>query len=415
MESSEIIGFIILFLLILGSAFFSSAETALMSVSIIKLKSSENINKKSTPILLNILEDKEKMLSAILIGNNIVNIAASALTTTLALKIFGSYAVSFFAGVLTLIILVFGEISPKTLASRNPEKFVYFYARPIQIIIFILIPFIYVVNILAGLVLKVLGSSANLTKDSVTQEEIRTMLEVSHEDGNTSKEEHKMINNIFDFGETIVRDLMTPRIDIVAIDVSATYEEFIDIYKKEQYTRIPVYEEKIDNIIGILNIKDVLLNEESKEFNIRDIMREPLYTYEQMSIAKLLLEMKKNFHNMAIVLDEYGTAAGLLSLEDILEEIFGDIRDEYDRDEEENIKKLKDGKYLVDASMKLDDINEYLSLDLYSDEYESIGGLLIEILGELPKEKDSVQIKNVKLVVTKMDGNRIEKLLLYIS
>ena len=412
--SGDIAGLSFLVFFILMSAFFSSAETALMTVSNISLRTLAQSGRKNALILLKILDKKEKMLSAILIGNNIVNLSASALATSLSIKLWGDYAVGLATGVLTLLVLVFGEISPKTLASRYSEDLAMFYAKPIYALMFILTPLIFLVNIFAGAVLFLFGANTRSSKEHITEEEIRTIVDVGHEEGILENEERKMINNVFDFGDTIVRDVMTPRIDMVAIDITADFDELISLYRQEQYTRIPVYEESTDNIVGIINVKDLLLNDNKKDFKIKDILREPLFTYEHQSLAKLFMEMKKNFHNIVIVLDEYGTAAGLLTLEDILEEIFGDIRDEYDRDEEESIKKLGEKEYLVDASMKLGDINEYFNIDLSSEDYESIGGLVLEKLGHLPEENEELEVSDIRIKVEKMAKNRIDTLRLYL-
>jgi hypothetical protein len=385
-----------------------------MTVSNIRLRTLAQSGRKNALILLKILDKKEKMLSAILIGNNIVNLSASALATSLSIKLWGDYAVGLATGVLTLLVLVFGEISPKTLASRYSEDLAMFYAKPIYALMFILTPLIFLVNIFAGAVLFLFGANTRSSKEHITEEEIRTIVDVGHEEGILENEERKMINNVFDFGDTIVRDVMTPRIDMVAIDITADFDELISLYRQEQYTRIPVYEESTDNIVGIINVKDLLLNDNKKDFKIKDILREPLFTYEHQSLAKLFMEMKKNFHNIVIVLDEYGTAAGLLTLEDILEEIFGDIRDEYDRDEEESIKKLGEKEYLVDASMKLGDINEYFNIDLSSEDYESIGGLVLEKLGHLPEENEELEVSDIRIKVEKMAKNRIDTLRLYL-
>ncbi len=414
MDSGDIAGLSFLVFFILMSAFFSSAETALMTVSNIRLRTLAQSGRKNALILLKILDKKEKMLSAILIGNNIVNLSASALATSLSIKLWGDYAVGLATGVLTLLVLVFGEISPKTLASRYSEDLAMFYAKPIYALMFILTPLIFLVNIFAGAVLFLFGANTRSSKEHITEEEIRTIVDVGHEEGILENEERKMINNVFDFGDTIVRDVMTPRIDMVAIDITADFDELISLYRQEQYTRIPVYEESTDNIVGIINVKDLLLNDNKKDFKIKDILREPLFTYEHQSLAKLFMEMKKNFHNIVIVLDEYGTAAGLLTLEDILEEIFGDIRDEYDRDEEESIKKLGEKEYLVDASMKLGDINEYFNIDLSSEDYESIGGLVLEKLGHLPEENEELEVSDIRIKVEKMAKNRIDTLRLYL-
>ena len=414
LDSGDIAGLSFLVFFILMSAFFSSAETALMTVSNIRLRTLAQSGRKNALILLKILDKKEKMLSAILIGNNIVNLSASALATSLSIKLWGDYAVGLATGVLTLLVLVFGEISPKTLASRYSEDLAMFYAKPIYALMFILTPLIFLVNIFAGAVLFLFGANTRSSKEHITEEEIRTIVDVGHEEGILENEERKMINNVFDFGDTIVRDVMTPRIDMVAIDITADFDELISLYRQEQYTRIPVYEESTDNIVGIINVKDLLLNDNKKDFKIKDILREPLFTYEHQSLAKLFMEMKKNFHNIVIVLDEYGTAAGLLTLEDILEEIFGDIRDEYDRDEEESIKKLGEKEYLVDASMKLGDINEYFNIDLSSEDYESIGGLVLEKLGHLPEENEELEVSDIRIKVEKMAKNRIDTLRLYL-
>ncbi len=414
MGSGDIAGLSFLVFFILMSAFFSSAETALMTVSNIRLRTLAQSGRKNALILLKILDKKEKMLSAILIGNHIVNLSASALATSLSIKLWGDYAVGLATGVLTLLVLVFGEISPKTLASRYSEDLAMFYAKPIYALMFILTPLIFLVNIFAGAVLFLFGANTRSSKEHITEEEIRTIVDVGHEEGILENEERKMINNVFDFGDTIVRDVMTPRIDMVAIDITADFDELISLYRQEQYTRIPVYEESTDNIVGIINVKDLLLNDNKKDFKIKDILREPLFTYEHQSLAKLFMEMKKNFHNIVIVLDEYGTAAGLLTLEDILEEIFGDIRDEYDRDEEESIKKLGEKEYLVDASMKLGDINEYFNIDLSSEDYESIGGLVLEKLGHLPEENEELEVSDIRIKVEKMAKNRIDTLRLYL-
>lgn len=414
MDSGDIVALSVLIILILMSAFFSSAETAFMAVNNIRLRTLAGEGKKNAITALKILDEKDKMLSAILIGNNIVNLSSSALATSLTLKIFGNYAVSFATGILTLLILIFGEISPKTLASRYSEKLVLFYAKLIFGLMTILTPLIFIVNIAAGGVLKIFGADSGDIKEHITQEELRTIVDVGHEEGILENEERKMINNVFDFGDIIVRDLMIPRIDMISIDINASFDELMEVYRKEQYTRIPVYEDSTDNIIGIINVKDLLLNDNKNNFKIKDILREPLFTYEHKNVAELLLEMKKNFHNIVIVLDEYGMAAGLVTLEDILEEIFGEIRDEYDRDEEENIKRVKEGEYLVDASMRIDDINEYFNLELSSEDYESIGGLILENLGHLPIEGEECDIEKLHFIVEKMDKNRMEKLRLYL-
>ena len=227
-------------------------------------------------------------------------------------------------------------------------------------------------------------------------------------------EEKKMITNVFDFGENLAKDIMVPRIDMTFINVDATYDELLETFREEKYTRIPVYEESTDNVIGIINVKDLLLLEGKENFSIRDFLRQPLYTYEFKKAAELMVEMRKTLNNIVIVLDEYGATAGLITLEDMLEEIVGEIRDEYDEDEEESVVEIEPGQYRVNASLKLDDLNEYLNLKLESEDYDSLGGLVIGLLDHLPEEGEEVTHKGLRMVVEHMDKNRIETILLYL-
>ena len=384
MDNYTLLQSVILLSLLLSSGFFSSAETALMTVNTHRLRSLADRGNKNAAILLTILQRPEKVLSAILIGNNIVNLSASALATTLTLRLFGSYAVSIVTGVLTLLILVFGEIMPKNLANLYAETIALSYAFPIRLLIFLLTPLICIVNGIARGVSKLLGADPEKKKDAITEEELRTIVEVSHEEGIIENEERKMINNVFDFGETLARDIMVPRIDIAFISVDASYDELLAVFRKERYTRIPVYEETTDNVIGVINVKDLLLTNNKENFTIRDYLRKPLYTYEFKKTAELMLDMKKSYSNIAIVLDEYGVTAGLITIEDMLEEIVGDIRDEYDADEADDFIQLSEGEYLIDGSMKLDEINELLGTKILSEDYDSLGGFIMGELGRLP-------------------------------
>lgn len=414
MDSADVIQLVALVILIGLSAFFSSAETAYTTVSKIRIRSLCDEGDKRALKVNKIIEDSGKMLSAILIGNNIVNISASSLATTLAIKIWGSYATGIVTGVLTLIILIFGEITPKTLATLNAEKIALGYSSIIYGLMWVLTPVIAVVNKLSLIVLKVLRVDTNKKVSTITETELRTIVDVGHEEGVIESDERKMINNVFDFGDSLAKDIMVPRIDMICISKDDPYEEVLAVFKKEKYTRIPVYEDSQDNVIGILNVKDLLLSDSEKDFKVTQIMREPYFTYEYKKTSELLDEMKKTSNNISIVLDEYGATAGLITLEDILEEIVGEIRDEYDSDEEDSIKKIKNNEYIIDGIMKLDDINEALDIGLKSKDYDSLGGLIIEILDHLPTKGESVQYKNCKFVVEKLDKNRVDKVHMYI-
>ena len=414
MDSSDYIQLLILILLIGLSAFFSSAETALTTVNKIRIRNLAEAGDKSAVTLTKVLEDQGKMLSAILVGNNVVNLTASSMSTTLAMNIWSNKAVGIATGVLTLVILVFGEISPKTISTLYSEKISLKYAKIIYLFMTVMTPVIYAVNVLSSGFLRLVHVDPNRKQEAITEDELRTIVEVSHEEGVIESEEKKIINNVFDFGDSVAKDIMVPRIDMAMVEVGATYDELIDIFREEKYTRMPVYEETTDNVIGIINMKDVHLIDRNEEFHVRDLLREPLYTYEYKNTAELMVEMRQTSNNMIIVLDEYGATAGMITLEDLLEEIVGEIRDEYDEDEEQELVEVGPGEYVVEGSMKLDDLNDLLDLELESEDYDSIGGLIIGQLDRLPEEGESVVCDGIRLVVDRLDKNRIDRVHMYL-
>lgn len=386
-----------------------------MAVNKIRVRNLADAGLSSAQTLMKVLDNQPKMLSAILIGNNIVNISASSLATILVTRAFGDMYVGVGTGILTLLVLIFGEITPKTSATLYSETMALRFAKPIYMIMQVLTPVIFIVDKLSQGVLRLLHVDPNKKQDAITEDELRTIVEVSHEEGVIESDEKKMIYNVFDFGDSVAKDIMVPRIDMTFIDVDATFSEVIEVFREVKYTRYPVYEETTDNVIGIINIKDLLLTENQKKFCIRDYLREPLYTYEFKKTAELMVELRKTQNNIAIVLDEYGATAGLITLEDMLEEIVGEIRDEYDEDEEDLIRRIGPREYVVEAAMKLDDLNDQLGLDLESEDYDSIGGFIIGLLDHLPEEGEEVTHKTLRFVVDKVDRNRIDKIHLYIQ
>ncbi len=414
MDSSDAIQLLTLVILIFLSAFFSSSETALTTVNRIRIRNLAEAGDARAIILTKVIEDQGKMLSAILIGNNVVNLYASSLATTLAISVWGSKMIGVATGILTLVILVFGEITPKTLATLSAETLSLRCAKIIYGMMVVLTPVIFVVNQLSMGVLFLLRIDPNKKREAITEDELRTIVEVSHEEGVIESEERKMINNVFDFGESLAKDIMVPRIDMTFVNVDASYQELIDIFREEKYTRIPVYEDTTDNVIGIINMKDLLLLDDRENFNIRNFLRQPLYTYEFKKTSELMIEMRQTFNNIVIVLDEYGSTAGLITLEDMLEEIVGEIRDEYDEEEEESLVEVNPGEYLVEGSIKLDDLNDWLGLSLESEDYDSIGGLVIGLLDHLPDEGEEVTCEGIRLVVEKVDKNRIESIRMFL-
>lgn len=416
MNSGDAIQLIVLLILLLLSAFFSSAETAMTTVNKIYIMSLVNEGNKRAKTLQKIIDNPGKLLSTILIGNNIVNLSASSLATTWTTRVLGNAFVGIATGILTLLVLLFGEITPKTMATLYAEKLSMAYAPIIYLLMKVLTPVIFIVNRLSNGILYVLGVDPKGKQSTMTEQELRTIVDVSHEDGVIESEEKKMIYNVFDFGDSRAKDVMVPRIDMSFIDVNATYEELLNSFKEDGYTRYPVYEDSTDNIIGTINMKDILLWDPKEKFSIRDILRKPYFTYEHKSTAALLMEMKQYSVNFVIVLDEYGATAGMITMEDLLEEIVGEIRDEYDADEVEDMQEIvPDREYTAQGSAKLDDLNETLGLKLDSEDYDSVGGYIIEKLDYFPKEGESyITEDGVKLVVDATEKNRIEAVHIYI-
>lgn len=410
MDTDGVIQLFALLILVFLSAFFSSAETALTTVNRVRLKTLADEGNKRAQTAQDVLEKYGKMLSAILIGNNIVNLSASALATTLAIRIHLSVGIA--TGVLTVIILIFGEIVPKNMAMVYSEKLALFYASLIVGLMKIMTPVIFVVDKLANGMMKLLHIDTN-KRTAMTETELRTYVEVSHEDGVIESEEREIIYNVFDFSDAVAKDIMIPRIDMASISEEAGYDEVMELFKECMYTRIPVYKEDKDNVIGLINIKDFILVTDKESFCIESIMREAYYTYEFKKTADLLIEMREKRVNVSFVLNEYGATVGMITLEDLLEEIVGEIRDEYDEDEEELIQEVDERTYLVEGSMKLADINDELGTDLKSEDYDSIGGLMIEYLDRLPEDEESITTKQgIVLQVKGINQNRIVKVLM---
>lgn len=408
MGPSDIALLCILFILLLLSAFFSSAETALTTVNKMRLRMLIDDGNKKAIVLDKILSNPSKMLSTVLIGNNIVNLAASSIATIFTQDLFENWMVSIGVGILTLLIIIFGEIIPKTVANMYSEALALTYAKPIRFFMIIMTPVIFILNLFSSIILKIFRIRVNLTK-TITEEELRTIMDVSQEEGLIEEEELDMIQNVFDFGDTCAKDIMIPKVEITMLPIDVTYKDLIIAVQEDKYTRMPIYKDTTDNVIGIINIKDLIINEvDETNFDINKLMRKPHFTIGTKELNDLLLEMRGNDTGICIVLDEYGQCEGLITLEDIIEEIIGEIRDEFDEAEKQVIRKISDTEYIVEGSINLDDFNEQLETEIDSENYESLGGLIIEQLERLPQKGDSVTIDNCKLTVIKMDDKRID-------
>ncbi len=416
MDPAAQIQIVVILILLVLSAFFSSAETALTSVNKMRMRSLVENGVKRASLVLKLGDQKPKMLSAILIGNNIVNLSASALVSVLAHTLgLGAY-LSLFTGVLTFVVIIFGEILPKTIATIYDEKMSMLYAPIIYFLMMLLTPVIWLVNTISNGLMFLMRIDCKQKATIITEDELLTVVEVSHEEGVIESEEREMIANVVDFGDSLAKDIMVPRIDVDFIDVSLNYEETVAAFLANNYSRLPVYEETRDNVVGILFLKDLFRFEGDKTaFRICDHMRKPHFTYEFKKTSDLLAELRKDSVTIAVVLDEYGSTAGIITLEDLIEEIIGDIRDEYDSDEEDLIKKINDNEYLADGSAKLEDINEAMGLSLASDDYDSIAGHIIHLLEHLPETGETISAENVTYIVEKVDKKRIDRVRIIIQ
>lgn len=415
MDSGEVLQIGIVIGLLVLSAVFSLAETAMADVSKIRIRGLAEAGDKQAQMLMKVFERHGKMINTILICDTAANLAAAILMTLLVTTHFGRQYVWAGAVPAAFLVLILGEIAPKTAAALYAEKLSLALAKPAYGLMVLFTPGLFLVEKLSNLVLLLFRINPKKKPEAITEEDLRTIVEVGHEEGVIESDEKKMIYNVFDFGDSVAKDIMVPRTDMACIDAEATYEEFMEVVREQMYTRYPVYEETTDHVIGIINIKDVLLAERRQEFCIRDYLREPYYTYEYMKTADLMVELRKTQNNIAIVLDEYGATAGLITLEDMLEEIVGEIRDEYDEDEEDLIRRISPTEYVVEASVHLDDLNDLLGLSLESEDYDSIGGFMIGMLDHLPEQGEEVIFQNLRLVADQVDGNRIDKVHIYLT
>ncbi|MCL2254643.1 MAG: hemolysin family protein [Lachnospiraceae bacterium] len=414
MDTDGVIQLFIIIVLVSLAAFFSFVETAFTAVNKIRLKSLSEDGNKRAQTALNIKECYSKMLSAILIGNTIVNLSASAMATALAIRIGGNVAAGIATGILTIVIILGAEIMPKTLANMYSERIALRIAFPVSVLIRIMIPIIFLVDKIAFFILKLMRVDSQ-HKEVMTEKELKSYLDVGHEDGAIETDERTMINNVFEFGDTFAQDVMIPRIDMTVISADAGYDETLNIINQNMFTRLPVYRDNKDVIVGLINIKDLfsIADERRETFRAEDILRTGYFTHELKKTDDLMMELRDKAMNMAFVLDEYGLTVGMITLEDLLEEIVGEIRDEYDEDEKEMIKNIEENTYLIEGKMKLDDVNDALGTKFKSEDYDSIGGLMIEFLVRLPEENEIITTADgITLQAKEIVKNRITNVIL---
>ena len=404
-----------LVILIALSSFFSMSETALMSLSKIRLRHMVEAEVLNAKLVEKLTEDPNRLLGTILIGNNVVNIGASAMATVLATNIFGNGGVGIATGIMTILVLIFGEITPKSIAKQKSEAVALKVARPIEFLVIIFKPLVYIFTAISSMFIRILGGDPSEAKSFITHEELKTMVGVSEQEGVLENDEKEMIFNVLEFADLQVKDVMVQRVDIVSVDKEASYDEVMDVIKNERFSRIPVYNQTIDNIIGVLNIKDLATIENLRaDFNVSKYIREPFYTFEFKKIVELFKEMKKTRNHIAVVLDEYGGTVGLVTIEDLVEEIVGEIEDEYD-EEKNPVEVITENEYLVEGSLRLHDISDLIGINIDSEEFDSVGGLMIEDLGRMPEEQEEVIVNNIRFIAEEIEKNRIKKVRMIIN
>lgn len=381
-----------------------------MSLSKIRIVHLFESGVKVAAVITRLRENPSKLLGTILVGNNAVNIAATSIGTVLAIEYFGDAGVGIATGIMTVLVLIFGEITPKTLAAQNSEKVSLIVARPISFLTYLLSPIVFFFTKIAGLFTRLLGGKSNANLPTITEDELKTMVNLSEEEGVIKGHEKTMICNVFDFDDQLIKDVMIQRTDIVAINMNATYDEIMNLIKTEQYSRYPIYNKRIDNIVGILNVKELVFYRNSEEvFDIKKFMKKPYYTFEYLKTSELFHEMKKRRTHMAVVIDEYGGTAGIITIEDLLEEIVGDISDEYDTQTKE-IETIREGEYVVDGSTRIEQLNEQIGTRIESEHYDSIGGFIIGEIGRLPQQGETVEYENTKFLIENIERNRVKKI-----
>ena len=401
---------------LITSAFFSSSETALTSLAPLKVAQIIQEDEKNAKYFSIWMNHPNKLLNTILIGNNVANIFASVLAGNIAMKLSGSSQLALTTAIMTIFILFFGEITPKTFAKHNAESFSKFSIRILAFFYYLFYPFTYIMNVFVKGLIKLAGGSVDAEKPLITEEELEFMINVSKDEGILEDQTKEMMHNIIDFKEITVKEIMVPRTEMVCIEINKSVADLLDLIEEHEYSRIPAYSVRLDNIVGIIYIKDLIKKLKEKNIgyiNLKEILKEAMFVPETKNIYHLFKEFQAKRVHVAIVIDEYGGVAGLVTMEDILEEIVGEIRDEYDEKEEDDFVKVEENKYIVDAGMDLDDFCEALDIEKTGDmeEYETVAGLVYDLADSIPEEGDEFELQGrYKLRVLELKGKKIEKI-----
>jgi putative hemolysin len=403
-----------LILLILISAFFSASETALMALSKIKIRHMLDEKTKGAELIYKLVSEPGKLLSTILLGNNLVNIGASAIATSLALTYFDSAGVLLSTIGMTVIILIFAEITPKSIAAHNPDKIARIVSKILYPLAIVLGPIVKVLTDLTNWLIGFWGGKTENVGPSITQEEFRTIVSLGFEEGILEKQEQEIINNIFEFKNAQAGSVMIPRTHMVALDIHSTYDEIMELFKENTFSKVPVYEESKDNIIGILYLKDIVFwNGKIELFELKNFIKQPFFSYEFTSIGKVFSLMKAKKVSIAIILGEYGGTAGIITIGDLVKEIIGDIEDEFD-EKDKQILEVNDQEFIVDGSTKLEKLNDIIKINIEAEDFDSISGFIMWKLKRLPEVQDTIEDEKLTMVVEEVEKNRIKKIRIFI-
>ena len=413
--SIETLYLVLLFVCLLLSAFFSSSETAFIALQRIRVEHMVNTNVDGADRVSRMLRRPAKLLSTILLGNNFVNTAATALATFLAIRVWGEQWGILIATIgLTIFLLIFCETTPKTIATQHAERLSLVFARPIEVISWLFTPFVVVLSWIASGLSKLAGG-APVPRSLASEEEIRTMITVGHKEGTVETEEAEMLHKVFDFGNRPVREVMVPRPEVICIEQGSKISDFLTLYAESPISRFPVYQENMDNVVGILSVKDVLMGQAkgtiTNDSVIDELVRPAYFTPETKPISELFIEMRDKNYRMTVVVDEYGGTAGIVSLSRLVEEIVGPVGDELAAAEKE-YEAINEYTFQVDGGMRIEEANEEMGLELPEGDYETVAGFTLHLLGRIPKQGEQLRYKGLKLVITRMRGVKIEEILL---
>ncbi len=408
MPITALLAIIALLILLFLAGFFAMSETALLTVTLVQARRLAEEQGTRADKLLRLLEDRSRFLTTILLLTLVTNLTATSIASTLAYEYFQSWGSVAATAVMTLIIFIYCEVAPKTYAVQNAERTALRIAGPILGVTKVFHPLVSFLTRIAGFSTRLIGIKTTAPGPYMTEEELLTAVEISEEEGVIKEEEKQLIHHIFEFGDTIVREVMTPRPDMVSLSVTATANEALEIIMREGHSRVPLYNDTIDNVAGILYARDLLgvMAKGQHDFEVKKIMRTAMFVPETKRVAELLREIQREKIHMAIVIDEYGSTAGLVTIEDLLEEIVGEIYDEYDL-EEKQLEPLGENAVKVDARVPIDDVNDYFSVKLDYPEVDSVGGLMLELFGRVPKRGETVQAADLTFIVDKVVGNRV--------